>query len=138
MTISLPWPFPRAAESEEPSPPLKKSPSSLLHYYATPGISPPSARLDPSLKRRENPPVRFWHVWRYGLIAASKGKYLIPFLSSSYLRRLWWSDSNRGDRRGPLTSHLGSTKKIMGHRNDHHYELHERCRKTYCLGQYST
>jgi hypothetical protein len=75
MTVSLPWPFPRSTDTEKPTPSLKRSPSALLHYYATPGVPPPSARLDPSLKQRESQPIRIWDLWRYGLIAASKGPY---------------------------------------------------------------
>ena len=72
MAISLPWPLSRSDQPELPISPLSQSPSALLHYYATPGIPPPSARLDPRLKPRETQPIRFWDLWRYGLIAASK------------------------------------------------------------------
>jgi hypothetical protein len=74
MAISLPWPFLRSPNSDPPTSPLRRSPSTLLHYYSTPGIPPPSARQDPSMmKPRETERIRFWHVWRYALIAASKG-----------------------------------------------------------------
>ncbi|KAJ3807298.1 Alpha/Beta hydrolase protein [Lentinula aff. lateritia] len=50
--------------------------SSILLHYTTPGVAPPSARSDPKLKPQERPPVRFWHLWKYGFVAAVKATEL--------------------------------------------------------------
>ncbi|KAG6889485.1 hypothetical protein C0992_004990 [Termitomyces sp. T32_za158] len=45
--------------------------SSLLHY-ATPGVTPPSARVNPKLKMEPRPPLRIWDIWKFGLVVVSK------------------------------------------------------------------
>ncbi|KAG5340918.1 Monoterpene epsilon-lactone hydrolase [Termitomyces sp. T112] len=45
--------------------------SSLLHY-ATPGITPPSARVNPKLKIEPRRPLRIWDIWKLGLVVVSK------------------------------------------------------------------
>lgn len=56
--------------SSSPAPDL----SALLPHFASPGIPPPSARVDPTLKvQRLDPPVRLWDIWKYGWLAAGKG-----------------------------------------------------------------
>lgn len=48
--------------------------SALLPHFASPGIPPPSARIDPTLKiGQPQPPIRLWHIWKYGWLAAGKG-----------------------------------------------------------------
>lgn len=48
--------------------------SALLPYFASPGIPPPSARVDPTLKiDQPGPPIRLWDIWKYGWLAAGKG-----------------------------------------------------------------
>lgn len=82
MTIALPWPFNHSCslvaddEDDHFSVMSVKEPVSLsLVHYSTPGKSPPSARVDPKLKIRQRRPVRPWHLWKYGLVAAYKGKF---------------------------------------------------------------
>ncbi|KAG6873859.1 hypothetical protein C0995_010471 [Termitomyces sp. Mi166 len=45
--------------------------SSLLHY-ATPGVTPPSARVNPKLKIQPRRPLRIWDIWKFGLVVVSK------------------------------------------------------------------
>lgn len=48
--------------------------SALLPHFASPGIPPPSARVDPTLKiDQPGPPMRLWDIWKYGWLAAGKG-----------------------------------------------------------------
>jgi len=48
--------------------------SALLPHFASPGIPPPSARVDPTLKiGQPGPPIRLWDIWKYGWLAAGKG-----------------------------------------------------------------
>ncbi|KAJ7597390.1 Alpha/Beta hydrolase protein [Mycena floridula] len=82
MTI-LPWPFkPDSKKIDENSLAVavnnaKQQPGSVsLLHYSTPGKSPPSARVDSSLKLAERRPVRLWHLWKYGFVAASKATEL--------------------------------------------------------------
>jgi hypothetical protein len=50
-------------------------PHRFLHHYATPGITPPSARVDPKLKIRPRRPLRIWDIWKYGFVVVSKGEF---------------------------------------------------------------
>ncbi|KAJ6575385.1 Alpha/Beta hydrolase protein [Mycena capillaripes] len=73
MSLSLPWPLSFSTSPDrppEPPTPPPKQPS--LHHYAKPGIAPPSARVDPTLRVSERRPVRLWHLWKYGLVVVSK------------------------------------------------------------------
>ncbi|KAG6878133.1 hypothetical protein C0993_011847 [Termitomyces sp. T159_Od127] len=45
--------------------------SSLLHF-ATPGVTPPSARVNPKLKIEPRHPLRIWDFWKFGLVVVSK------------------------------------------------------------------
>lgn len=81
MTIGLPWPLNRwyspPADDEDQGfdavlHDVKEPVSTSLIHYATPGKSPPSARVDSKLKAQQRRPVRLWHMWKYGLVAASK------------------------------------------------------------------
>ncbi|KAL0068594.1 hypothetical protein AAF712_004309 [Marasmius tenuissimus] len=86
MTVTLPWPFktcsdslPSSPEKSETQPDShsedpKRSLTVFLRHYSTPGVSPPSARIDSSLKIQERRPIRVWHLWKYGVLAAMKSK----------------------------------------------------------------
>lgn len=65
--------IPPPGSSPTSSPQTKASLSSLLRHYETPGVPPPSARVDPTLKTEE-PTTKFWHVWKYGAAAVGKGR----------------------------------------------------------------
>ena len=58
----------------------RELPDQFLHYYATPGITPPSARVDPKLKIQPRRPIRIWDIWKYGVVAVSKGTHNCTFL----------------------------------------------------------
>ena len=78
MTILFPsWLFgyagPRGSTDAALKVPDNFLPAGALKYYATPGIPPPSARVDPKLKLQPRRPVRLWHWWKYGLLVATKG-----------------------------------------------------------------
>ena len=73
MITSLLWPLTRRNVDVPESPARKRSLSVLLSYYDTPGVSPPSSRIDPSLKQQETQPIRLWDVWKYGAFLATKG-----------------------------------------------------------------
>ncbi|KAL0951651.1 hypothetical protein HGRIS_008331 [Hohenbuehelia grisea] len=78
MTITIPWPFARSISLTPPPAscmelsPNPVEPKLLLRHYTTPGVSPPSARIDPKLKIRQRRPIRLWHLWKYGLFAVTK------------------------------------------------------------------
>ncbi|EEB87177.1 hypothetical protein MPER_15578, partial [Moniliophthora perniciosa FA553] len=80
---TLPWPFTKSQAAPEHSPDNlersrnqsddpKRSLNAFFTHYSTPGISPPSARIDSKLKIQERRPIRPWHLWKYGLLAATK------------------------------------------------------------------
>jgi hypothetical protein len=80
MTITIPWPFHGSAFPASTTgtvQPTKKSSTVSLRHYATPGVSPPSARVDPRLKSQERRPVRLWDLWKYGVVVASKGGFQV-------------------------------------------------------------
>ncbi|KAJ6504358.1 Alpha/Beta hydrolase protein [Mycena vulgaris] len=72
MAIGLPWPLSAAKHVEAPPPPPEEQTRPSLHHYARPGVAPPSARIEPTLKVAERRPVRLWHLWKYGLVVVSK------------------------------------------------------------------
>ncbi|KAL0581087.1 hypothetical protein V5O48_000981 [Marasmius crinis-equi] len=98
MTITLPWPFktcdassssPENVEESETEPhseDSKRPLTAFLRHYSTPGVSPPSARIDSSLKIQQRQPIRVWHLWKYGLLAAVKTTELATDLLSY---KLW-------------------------------------------------
>jgi len=81
----LPWPFSRIIPTESiltptapatPVPGTRTSPSSLsalLRHFEKPGVTPPSSRVDPSLRQQEYHSLTLWNVYRLGLLAAVKG-----------------------------------------------------------------
>jgi hypothetical protein len=58
-------------------------PDECLHHFATPGIIPPSARVDPKLKIQPRQPLRIWDIWKYGVVAVAKGDYDASFYQMS-------------------------------------------------------
>ncbi|KAJ7751218.1 Alpha/Beta hydrolase protein [Mycena maculata] len=70
MVLALLWPFSKDDKSAQtqPDPPTKPA----LHHYANPGVAPPSARVDATLRVPERAPVRLWHLWKYGIVVVSK------------------------------------------------------------------
>lgn len=138
ITQSLPWPLYSlfhvdsdasfTVEKASVLPKRKRSMSTLLRHYETPGISPPSSRIDPRLKRRETRPIRFWDVWRYGAVAAFKGEC---FGTGSVEHRwlIFHSDGNRG--RGSFAFNLGPTEEVVGASDDNNYELDAGCRAAF-------
>ncbi|RDB28837.1 Acetyl-hydrolase [Hypsizygus marmoreus] len=50
----------------------KELSTTSLHHYTTPGVTPPSARVNPKLKIQPRRPLRIWDVWKYGLVVVSK------------------------------------------------------------------
>lgn len=85
-TLSLPWPLNRSTPdvdcSDEKRDParggngrsLRRQSSFLqrLTHYDEPGVRPPSARVDPSLKQREGQPFSLWNLLKLGPAAALK------------------------------------------------------------------
>ncbi|KAJ7651687.1 Alpha/Beta hydrolase protein [Mycena polygramma] len=72
MPLTLPWPMSFSTDSDRPLQPESEPPRPALHHYARPGVAPPSARVDPTLKLLERRPVSLWHLWKYGLVVVSK------------------------------------------------------------------
>ncbi|KIL60784.1 hypothetical protein M378DRAFT_130353 [Amanita muscaria Koide BX008] len=64
-----------------------------LHHYSTPGITPPSARIDPKLKLQSRRPVRLWEWWKYGVFMATKATDVASEIITHYIhgpRRNTW------------------------------------------------
>ncbi|KAJ6520091.1 Alpha/Beta hydrolase protein [Mycena sanguinolenta] len=76
MLLTVPWPLSfYSSQDRPPEPPLVDPPKQRqpgLHHYAKPGVAPPSARVEPTLRVSERRPVRLWHLWKYGLVVVSK------------------------------------------------------------------
>ncbi|EAU92583.1 esterase [Coprinopsis cinerea okayama7 len=67
----------RAVAPNEPTSQLiKRSPTDALSFYSTPGIAPPSARIDPKLKVPPRRPPRFWEYWKFAAVAATKATHV--------------------------------------------------------------
>ncbi|KAF9787074.1 hypothetical protein BJ322DRAFT_1099369 [Thelephora terrestris] len=85
---------PSPTHSPKPSPGLTPNVSALLPHFANPGVAPPSARVDPTLKiGKPEPPVRLWDIWKYGWLAAGKGLELAMDVFSHHIsgpRRKSW------------------------------------------------
>ncbi|KAF7311142.1 Methionine aminopeptidase 2 [Mycena chlorophos] len=64
----LSWPW-SAAES---TPDVDDPPRPALTHFDKPGVVPPSARVEANLKLAQRAPIRMWHMWKYGLVVASK------------------------------------------------------------------
>ncbi|KAF8346984.1 Alpha/Beta hydrolase protein [Amanita rubescens] len=92
MTILFPsWLFGYAGPRGSSTDPSLKVPDNFLpagalKYYATPGIPPPSARVDPKLKLQPRRPVRLWHWWKYGLLVATKATEVTTEVIAHHIR----------------------------------------------------
>jgi hypothetical protein len=83
MNMSLPWPLSRFSATRavnpavNPTSTLRKpsSISSLLRFYETPGIPPPSSRVDPLLQQRGGHVMGIRDVLSLGGLIALKGQY---------------------------------------------------------------
>ena len=76
--VWLPWNagralcgLPAATEKVPAQPQLTQDPKSLVHYK-TPGVAPPSARVDHGLRELERPRLSIWQWWRYPALVAYK------------------------------------------------------------------
>jgi len=107
------WFFFSPKQSHASTKSTPRSPSqSLLHYE--PGLTPPSARVNPKLKLQPRRPLRIWEYWKIAPILAAKGQfhYLVYFFTtmcscSMQLRRSHpmfslITSGGRGARRGEL------------------------------------
>ncbi len=84
------WLFFSPKQSQVSTKSTPRSPSqSLLHYE--PGLTPPSARVNPKLKLQPRRPLRIWDYWKIAPILAAKGWFCYPLYSllkcSMQLRR---------------------------------------------------
>ncbi|KAL1740797.1 Alpha/Beta hydrolase protein [Schizophyllum fasciatum] len=76
--VWLPWSsgpalcgLPAATDKVPPHPQLTQDPKSLVHYK-TPGVAPPSARVDHGIREFERPRLSIWQWWRYPALVAFK------------------------------------------------------------------
>ena len=80
--ISLPWPLSRFSAARAVSPTVNPSttltkPSSiasLLRYYETPGVPPPSSRVDPLLEQKGGHVMGIRDLFSLGGLIALKGE----------------------------------------------------------------
>jgi hypothetical protein len=89
----LPWPFGSSYHDDHDSdsdPSTTKQPDavtapispttartslfSLLQHYDSPGVPPPSARVDPLLNQEIRKPLRIFDLWKYGYMVATKSE----------------------------------------------------------------
>jgi hypothetical protein len=130
MTILFPsWLFGYAGPQDLLDPPLKEPEKSLpavaLHHYSTPGISPPSARVDAKYKRQPRRPPRLWEWWKYGVFVATKGPSHGTLPQSTRLTFLSCF-SNRGHHRDHCPPCPWTTPQDVGNRNDHRHQSCQR------------
>ena len=86
MNISIPWPLSRFSAggpvnpAVDPTSTLRRPSSiaSLLRFYETPGVPPPSSRVDPLLQQRGGHVMSLRDVLRLGGLIALKGKRTDP------------------------------------------------------------
>lgn len=62
------------------APSQHKSVINLLRNFDSPGVFPPSARVDRSLKLQQQDPINLWNAWKYPVFAVNKGN----LVSSSF------------------------------------------------------
>ncbi|KAF8846132.1 alpha/beta-hydrolase [Paxillus ammoniavirescens] len=71
----------------------RKSVTTLLHDYDTPGVFPPSARIDRSLKLQQQNLIKLWDAWRYPIFAVNKASTLARDILVHHIwgprRRTW-------------------------------------------------
>ncbi|KAH7923234.1 alpha/beta-hydrolase [Leucogyrophana mollusca] len=71
----------------------KKSLSNLLRDYETPGVFPPSARIDISLRMQDTFQMKLWDAWKYPAFAVNKASSLARDILSHHIlgpRRKTW------------------------------------------------
>lgn len=106
--------LPRRRALNEPTSKLAKlSPADALLHYSTPGVAPPSARIDPKLKLAARRPPRVWEYWKFAAVAASKGIFASPIPETLLSGRSVHSDPCH--LRGPLAHDLGAEAEDLGH-----------------------
>ena len=93
--------------------------SALLPHFASPGIPPPSARVDPTLKiGHPGPPIRLWDIWKYGWLAAGKGAPVrtarVSIIYSWHMPLITLFARARIGCGRALTSHLWTPKENLG------------------------
>jgi len=103
----------------KPSAGLTPEVSALLPHFASPGIPPPSARVDPTLKiGHPGPPIRLWDIWKYGWLAAGKGAPVrtvrAPVIYPSRMPLISLFARARIGCGRAFASYLRSAKEIMG------------------------
>ncbi|KAH6917059.1 esterase [Coprinopsis sp. MPI-PUGE-AT-0042] len=87
LSSVLPRAFTRSCTPDEPTSQLvKRSPTEALLYYSTPGIAPPSARIDPKLKLQPRRPPRVWEYWKFAAVAATKATHVTSEILS---HKIW-------------------------------------------------
>ena len=73
----LPRIFAHKSAVDEPTSQLvKRSPTEALLFYSTPGVAPPSARIDPKLKLQPRRAPRVWEYWKFAAAAATKATHV--------------------------------------------------------------
>lgn len=84
--ITPPWIFPgRSAACKVREQPSRQSPTHSLKYYSTPGVFPPSARVDPKLKPQPRRPLHLWEYWKYVAFLAVKATQLTTDVLSHHI-----------------------------------------------------
>ncbi|KAI9570347.1 Alpha/Beta hydrolase protein [Boletus coccyginus] len=54
----------------------RKSVTNLLRNFDSPGVFPPSARVDRTLKSQKQDTIKLWNAWRYPIFAVNKASSL--------------------------------------------------------------
>ncbi|KAF8078986.1 Alpha/Beta hydrolase protein [Lyophyllum atratum] len=95
----------------------------FLFHYATPGVTPPSARVDPKMQIQPRRPLRIWDFWRYGLVVASKATEITRDVLSHHVwgpRKKSWgiemtivSSIMRGAGRHTSLIDIATTRMLM-------------------------
>ena len=85
--------------------------SQSLHHYATPGVTPPSARVNPRIKVQPRRPISIWDAWKWGLFVVSKGEF-----KTSSRKRIPYEHHKATEITGDVLSHhvWGPRKKSWG------------------------
>lgn len=95
---------------------------SLLHY-STPGVAPPSSRVDPKLKLQPRTPLRMWDYWKFAALVASKATELTSDVLSHHIwgprRKSWGIEMTivtsliRGAERHSSLVDIGTIRMMM-------------------------
>ncbi|GLB35806.1 putative steryl acetyl hydrolase [Lyophyllum shimeji] len=94
-----------------------------LCHYATPGVTPPSARVNPKMKYQPRRPLKIWDYWRYGLVIISKASEITRDIFSHHIwgpRKKSWgiemtlvSSVMRGAGRHTSLVDIATTRMLM-------------------------